>query len=266
MPPTGVVTTPPTTLPAIDPACPSTSRHGDCDAYRHHRCRCPEARRGNMRVQKQYRMRRAQAPLRVEGTGVARRIEALLALGWPREEIARRLGVRLSRIASMRASRGMMVFASTARRVSEVYDQLADRPGPNRITAGKARGAGYALPIAWDDDTIDNPAAKPYAELKVTEADPAVVARLWAHRRPELVRMPDAVAFIREAHARGLTDAEIGRRLGWDVEAEASLAERGRKVTPQAIRIAMVGRVNTLRRRHGIGRDSEATAATDEAA
>jgi hypothetical protein len=34
-------------------------------------------------------------------------------------------------------------------------------PGPSDYYRNKARGLGWAPPLAWDDDLIDNPQAKP---------------------------------------------------------------------------------------------------------
>jgi hypothetical protein len=148
-------------LDAPLPACPSTGRHGTSRAYRHDGCRCPTARRAATKAAKIYMIERGRngGPLKVDSTGTRRRIEALMAIGWPGDELARRLGV--TRGALYRTRRRTTSLRGTQRRVADLYEALADVRGPSRRTEGRSRALGYEPPIAWDDDTIDDPAARP---------------------------------------------------------------------------------------------------------
>lgn len=96
----------------------------------------------------------------VDGTGTYRRLEALQWLGWPLAEIARRLGLKPNTLTTLR-SRGEPVSYRVAQAMAALYEELSGRPGPSRMTATKARKRGYAPPLAWDDDTIDDPSARP---------------------------------------------------------------------------------------------------------
>lgn len=96
----------------------------------------------------------------VDSCGIRRRVQALAWMGWPAGEIARRAGTTRASLATLtlptrRPSRALH------RRVAAVYEQLCTVPGPSRIAAGRARGLGFAPPLAWDEDTIDDPAARP---------------------------------------------------------------------------------------------------------
>lgn len=106
------------------------------------------------------------ATVHVDGTGTRRRLQALVAIGWSVSE----LGRRLSMDNVHRTIKTERVNAGTARAVRALYDQLWDTPpqpatrweraAVSRVHAD-ARRAGWAPPLAWDDDTIDDPAATP---------------------------------------------------------------------------------------------------------
>lgn len=161
MPPTGAPG--PAAPPAaeIDPACPSTGRHNTREAYLRDRCRCPVARRISTRYRKHWNVDKLAGKARmVDATGTRRRIQALTAAGWDHTTIAVRLG-----LAGRSSVQGMLryqrVRLTTAQRVGRLYDQLAGQPGPSVRAAFQARQYGYAPPLAWDEDTIDDPAAGP---------------------------------------------------------------------------------------------------------
>ena len=103
----------------------------------------------------------------VDSTGTRRRLQALVASGWPlyvlagraglsRENIWKRLGVTLTRV-------------STRDAVRRLYDELWDADPiahgvrPQSVAKARARGLreGWPPPLAWDDDEIDDPAARP---------------------------------------------------------------------------------------------------------
>lgn len=106
--------------------------------------------------------------VRIDGTGTRRRLEALGTLGWTVPTLAARSG--LSRPTLHNCHSGANVTVRTARLVRELYDRMwnevppetnrAERSKVQRARIGAAR-RGWAPPMAWDDDTIDDPAATP---------------------------------------------------------------------------------------------------------
>lgn len=102
----------------------------------------------------------------VDGTGTFRRCEALLWMGWPWAEIDRRVGLKRYTLATLR-TRGEPVSFRVAQAVVAAYAELSHLPGPSKMTATKARRAGHAPPAAWDEDTIDDPKARPSGIRKV---------------------------------------------------------------------------------------------------
>ena len=97
---------------------------------------------------------------RVPVLGTARRLQALVAIGYTQSDLAARLGVTPANSTELFRA-GRSVLASTAARAAALFDELAMTPGPSRTARNRARKLGWAPPPAWDDDTIDNPAAQP---------------------------------------------------------------------------------------------------------
>lgn len=119
-------------------------------------------------------------------TGTQRRLQALIAAGWPPAYLADALGA--DRNNFYRLLTRDQVRAATARAVRELYDDLWDTPppaGPYKSAASArardtAASRGWPPPAAWDDDTIDNPAARPapgWQRSRLTSADLADEAR-----------------------------------------------------------------------------------------
>lgn len=137
----------------------------------------------------------------VPAVGARRRIQALMTLGWRHEDITARLIAHGCRIASavILHHAGQMIERRTADAVRAVYDDLWATAGPSDASRGRARRAGYAPPLAWDDDTIDDPAARP-----------AGVEGGMQSRRARLVED------VTELVAQGATVPSAAERLGKD--------------------------------------------------
>lgn len=139
----------------------------------------------------------------VTATGLTRRIRALSAMGWAVDTIAETAGVSPETVKAWR--RGDVPGAGptpAAPALVRAYDALAMRTPP-RITryerssvARVARAAqhhGWAPPLAWDDDTIDDPAAEPQGAG-------------WTP--------PSVIEQIRDLEERGLSRAQIAAVRG----------------------------------------------------
>lgn len=101
--------------------------------------------------------------------GVPRRVQALIALGWSQSQLAARLGIRHRGNFHLHEHR-WTITAGRVRQVHALYDQLSMTLPPEttwhqKSAANRSRGyaavRGWAPPLAWDDDTIDDPAAEP---------------------------------------------------------------------------------------------------------
>lgn len=95
----------------------------------------------------------------VDSTGTRRRVEALGRMGWTARVVSTSIGLQPSTLSKM-LWRGT-VSTAIANRVARFYDENSGRFGGDRSFAVKAQSLGYTPPAAWDDDTIDDPRAKP---------------------------------------------------------------------------------------------------------
>jgi hypothetical protein len=96
--------------------------------------------------------------------GTARRLQALCALGWSRDALAEQLGCSPQLIERHRTGRLPRLHRDTAARYEAIYQRLQGTPGPSQAARAHATGRGWAPPLLWDDDTLDDPTAHPIRE------------------------------------------------------------------------------------------------------
>lgn len=105
-----------------------------------------------------------QAILNVSGPthfGGRRRVAALLAVGWTTRQIEREAGLCQGAVSSILTGRRRATDAALPG-IVRAYEAMWRGPAhPNPITLRHAQKCGYAPPMAWDDDTIDDPEAAP---------------------------------------------------------------------------------------------------------
>jgi hypothetical protein len=110
----------------------------------------------------------------VPSVGARRRIQALLAVGWSRPQVAREAGWETSG-ALRYVMRSDTMTRATHDRIAETYERLCMRPPPNEMVARRvktwARKGGYAPPLAWlnIDDPDEQPAVRPVVLHAVRE-------------------------------------------------------------------------------------------------
>ncbi|WP_076260842.1 hypothetical protein [Intrasporangium flavum] len=97
----------------------------------------------------------------VPRVGVVRRLQALQAIGHTCEAIAEAAGATVPIIHNLMLQVGPYVSAMNRDRIHVAYEQLWDQPGRSDKIRRLAAKKGWAPPMAWDDDSIDDPAAIP---------------------------------------------------------------------------------------------------------
>jgi hypothetical protein len=201
------------------PEC-SARRHGDAAAYCRYRCRCADAREDYRLYRKRARQGRP-VPRWVDSTGSARRLQALAALGYGLLDLAEHLEWGKSRVRDVQSMRAPLVRVATAERVARVYDELAMTPGPSTRARDLARRRGWVPPLAWDDDEIDDPQARPARGLRrwATPPNPERIAAALAGdlEARRALTGPDRQQLVRQLHAEGLLDPEIVARTGMSI-------------------------------------------------
>lgn len=214
---------------------PDDPRHGQYRGYRAHYkedggnpCRpCMDAA---VVVRKRNRYRALIGhPATVSVIGARRRVQALQAIGHSHSAIARAAGVPTCTVRNVLLRESPTVYASTHAAIARAFDHLAlvvpVGHGPTRVRNAAAR-LGYQPPFAWDDDTIDDPKAKPNRgrpSLSRSEVDEVLVQRILT-ADPADVRGLAAGTTKAEKHAvttgwiaSGRSQAELVRITGWNV-------------------------------------------------
>lgn len=91
----------------------------------------------------------------VPNVGARRRLQALLAIGYRHSDITPLLG---SPSGTLMHQVGDWISLEKHEAMVRVYEQLWDKPGPAPATSrARIRKAGYLPPLAWDDESIDDP-------------------------------------------------------------------------------------------------------------
>ncbi len=106
----------------------------------------------------------------VDHIGAVRRLRALVAIGWPMATLGGMLPVHPHTVRLL-ARNGGSCTVKLVRAVIDLYSRMCMTLPPPTMATRRARNMaaqwGWAPPLAWDDDTIDDPDAEPVT------ADPA---------------------------------------------------------------------------------------------
>jgi hypothetical protein len=128
-------------------------------------------------------------PAKIDPTGTARRIQALVAIGWPMSHTADHLRLSRTYVHALvkRSTRDHLILASTADKVDDGYLQIKDRRpcryGITPLMIKKARNLaasrGWPPPAYWDGrmDVIDDPHFAP--EYGITRAEILAEEARW---------------------------------------------------------------------------------------
>lgn len=155
-----------------------------------------------------------RGPLTVDPIGTVRRLRALLALGHRYADIAAVTGHQPAFLGAVAAGRRRRANVDTADLVRAAYDQLSMSVGPSERTRTYARNRGWAPPLAWDDQAIDDPAARPNRGRghRLPILDEIAVHRAM-HGDDVHLLPPERAEVVRRLTAAGLSSAEIAARL-----------------------------------------------------
>jgi hypothetical protein len=216
-----------------DCAHPSRHQHGTEAGYVNHRCRCADCTAAHTQTARDRRRRIAygrHVPRSIPSTGTRRRVEALACLGWSMQALDERMGWSSGRFRVILELQDG-IGPATAQRVADLYEELWNQPAPavdwgSRISVTRTRRLaerrGYLPSLAWDD--IDHDSAPPSYEGEPIIDELAVDLACAGQRVP--LTKPERYEVIRILHARGLTDREIGDRLGQTRDGIAKHRER----------------------------------------
>lgn len=158
---------------------------------------------------------------KIDGTGTRRRLQALVALGWPPAWLARRLGRDRSNLRQ--ALFTDEVYARTALDVAALYEQLWNtRPQPETPRGERAVADALAMaadrrwltPLAWDDiDHDPEPPTPPSAALD--DIDEIAIELALSGRGIRLSQLPPAEQdeVVRRLTENGKSVRDIAEQL-----------------------------------------------------
>lgn len=154
----------------------------------------------------------------VDATGSRRRLQALVTVGWSQRRLAARLGVDPANMSSL--MKRPRVLATRARAIRGLYEELWDtvpecHSAQQRLAVARARqfaaDRGWAKPMEWDEDAIDNPAASPHKDTADPKwVDPVAVERALQGEAGPLSKA-EAVEVARLGTERGMSALEIAK-------------------------------------------------------
>lgn len=158
----------------------------------------------------------------VPALGTIRRVQALVALGYPLFELAHRIHVTESDLAEVALKRPTMVHADLAAATSGLYVQLHLVPGPSADARKQARHFGWAAPFAWESNAaLDDPEAVP-------EGVPP--------RPTHVVVPPDFAEIVADHRSLGHSDIEIAVATGITMDALLKRYKKfGIEARPEAV-------------------------------
>lgn len=135
----------------------------------------------------------------IPAVGSIRRMQALMAAGYTVQFLAARLTGWDTDVHRLIREEQKLITAARARRIAELFSELQLQPGSSDQAREFAAARRWALPLEWDEDTIDDP-----------EAEPVRAAWTPASAREERREQ------VAELTARGYSADEIAEQLGVD--------------------------------------------------
>lgn len=137
----------------------------------------------------------------IPAIGAARRLQALIANGWAQSELAELLDAEVARISDLVHGKQEFVTADRYRSICDLFDKLQLVPGSSKHARTVSVKHGWALPLEWDEELIDDPTAQPIRARRTRRDN---VYGPMVERREK----------VRELTERGLSAGEIAARLG----------------------------------------------------
>ncbi|WP_157874557.1 hypothetical protein [Streptomyces sp. AcH 505] len=164
----------------------------------------------------------------VSSLGAVRRLRALYALGHYQHEIAAVSGLSRDFISGLAVGHWSTLALDRDRAIRQAYDALAMRVGASWKTRRLAESHGWAPPLAWDDDTIDDPKALPQMDAAAPRPTEGanVVDRFLLGESVVLGNEGRRQAIQHLMEWTNLTPDEVGARMEMSADAVSRSWER----------------------------------------
>lgn len=173
---------------------------------------------------------------RVPVIGTRRRLQSLMRAGYVQGALCDRITVTGAKYAhrELFTEKNDHTLASIAARVVDLFDELHLIPGPSPRASRWAEKQGWPPPLAWDEDTIDDPDARP--DQMRRRCFESFVDRYMECRE---IGIPD----VNIAARMGISAVSLARQLeryGLDVpDSVRSLVTETRRARAETFRVAV---------------------------
>jgi hypothetical protein len=158
----------------------------------------------------------------VDATGTRRRLQGLIAVGWPHDELAARLG--RSSTGLRRSMLSDSVTVQTAQEVGALYEGLWNLRPPQATDAQRAAAnaarvfaadRGWPPPLAWDDIDTDPDPRHHRGRAETDDLDEIAIERALAGDGVRLEHLTPAEQdeVVRRLTARGKSIRDIAQQL-----------------------------------------------------
>jgi len=151
----------------------------------------------------------------VPALGATRRIRALYALGHLNWRIAQEAGISRDAVYHLAAGNWPTLKVAMDDGVRTAYDRLSMQTGTSWKTRRLAERSGWAPPLAWDDDVLDDPNGVPQTDAPEPVAtEGGNVAARWLLGESVILGAEDRKEVIQHLFEwTQLTKEEIAERL-----------------------------------------------------
>lgn len=92
---------------------------------------------------------------------VTRRLRALACIGHTQDMVAAETGISQGILSRIQNGKGVHIAARNWHALVGYYERHSMTPGPSVTARRNGSKNGWAPPLAWDDDSIDDPTAEP---------------------------------------------------------------------------------------------------------
>jgi hypothetical protein len=142
--------------------------------------RTPTILRGNAEKLLAVSTDKPDAYAMVDATGTVRRLRALVAMGHSNAVLAADVGCSYTYISTLTRGHRGTVTVWLEQAVRRAYAKRSMVVGDSAVSRSRAAACGWDGPLAWDEDTIDDPAALPATDaIQPVVSDGGDLAARW---------------------------------------------------------------------------------------
>lgn len=154
----------------------------------------------------------------VPRVGAQRRVRALFSQGWTDAALTGRTGTPPGSFRAVASRPGRRwISARWWRLVAKTYDELWNRAGPHEPNRRHAKRYGWQPPMAWDEESIDDPLAGPWTKAEdhaaSVDIDVVAVERAVAGTRSTPLSPAELIAVVERLADRAMSDRQIADRV-----------------------------------------------------